>query len=158
AVREPRTTMNSSRRRLELNCRGEVTRGKRRWGSQRVRMEPYPHGRWTPPPRVLSPDAPPDQWATMTIRPFDIRASRRADDGKALGGDIRVLVVDDHAAVRMGLGGLLEDHGDVEVVATAASAREALADAARVGPDVAVVDYHLDDSDGLTLCRALKRL
>jgi two-component system, NarL family, response regulator DevR len=52
----------------------------------------------------------------------------------------------------------LEDHLDVELVATAASAREALADAARVAPDVAVVDYHLDDSDGLTLCRALKRL
>jgi DNA-binding NarL/FixJ family response regulator len=94
----------------------------------------------------------------MTVRSFDIRASRRADDGRALGGAIRVLVVDDHAAVRMGLGGLLEDHLDVELVATAASAREALADAARVAPDVAVVDYHLDDSDGLTLCRALKRL
>lgn len=94
----------------------------------------------------------------MTVQPFDIRASRRVDDGQALGGAIRVLVVDDHAAVRMGLGGLLEDHLDVELVATAASAREALADAARVAPDVAVVDYHLDDSDGLTLCRALKRL
>jgi DNA-binding NarL/FixJ family response regulator len=58
----------------------------------------------------------------------------------------------------LGLGGLLEDHVDVEVVATAASAREALADAARVAPEVAVVDYHLDDGDGLTLCRALKRL
>jgi DNA-binding NarL/FixJ family response regulator len=68
------------------------------------------------------------------------------------------LVVDDHAAVRVGLGGLLEDHADLEVVATAASAREALADAARVAPDVAVVDYHLGDGDGLTLCRAIKRL
>jgi two-component system, NarL family, response regulator DevR len=94
----------------------------------------------------------------MTIRSFDIRASRRADDGRALGGAIRVLVVDDHAAVRLGLGGLLEDHADLEVVATAASAREALADTARVAPDVAVVDYHLDDTDGLTLCRAIKRL
>jgi DNA-binding NarL/FixJ family response regulator len=75
-----------------------------------------------------------------------------------LGGAIRVLVVDDHAAVRLGLGGLLEDHADLEVVATAASAREALADAARVAPDVAVVDYHLDDADGLSLCRAIKRL
>lgn len=69
-----------------------------------------------------------------------------------------MLVVDDHAAVRMGLGGLLEDRSDLEVVATAAGAREALADAARVAPDVAVVDYHLGDGDGLTLCRALKRL
>jgi DNA-binding NarL/FixJ family response regulator len=94
----------------------------------------------------------------MTTRPFDIRASRRAGDGRALGGAIRVLVVDDHAAVRVGLGGLLEDHEDMALVATAASAREALADAARVAPEVAVVDYHLGDSDGLTLCRALKRL
>src|SRR5256885_10598808 len=94
----------------------------------------------------------------MTSRPLDTRASSRSDDGRALGGAIRVLVVDDHAAVRMGLGGLLEDHEDMELVATAASAREALADAARVAPEVAVVDYHLGDSDGLTLCRALKRL
>lgn len=94
----------------------------------------------------------------MTIRPFDIRASRRADDGAALGGAIRVLVVDDHTAVRIGLGGLLEDRSDMEVVATAASAREALADARRVAPDVAVVDFHLGDGDGLTLCRAMKRL
>ena len=79
-------------------------------------------------------------------------------DGAALGGAIRVLVVDDHTAVRIGLGGLLEDRSDIEVVATAASAREALADAARVAPDVAVVDFHLGDGDGLTLCRAMKRL
>ncbi len=69
-----------------------------------------------------------------------------------------MLVVDDHTAVRIGLGGLLEDRSDMEVVATAASAREALADAARVAPDVAVVDFHLGDGDGLTLCRAMKRL
>jgi DNA-binding NarL/FixJ family response regulator len=94
----------------------------------------------------------------MTIRPFDIRASRRAGDGTALGRAIRVLVVDDHSAVRLGLGGLLEDRSDMEVVATAASAREALADTTRVAPDVAVVDYHLGDGDGLSLCRAMKRL
>lgn len=69
-----------------------------------------------------------------------------------------MLVVDDHAAVRIGLGGLLEDRSDMEVVATAASAREALADARRVAPDVAVVDFQLGDEDGLTLCRAVKRL
>lgn len=94
----------------------------------------------------------------MTIRSLDARASRRAAGGAALGGAIRVLVVDDHAAVRLGLGGLLEDQADVEVVATAASAREALADAARIALDIAVVDYHLGDGDGLSLCTAMKRL
>jgi DNA-binding NarL/FixJ family response regulator len=93
----------------------------------------------------------------MTIRPFDTRESRSAE-GQALGGSIRVLVVDDHAAVRMGLGGLLEAHADVDVVATAAGARGALADATEVAPGVAVVDYHLGGDDGLTLCRAIKRL
>jgi two-component system, NarL family, response regulator DevR len=90
----------------------------------------------------------------MTSRPLDTRASSRSDDGAALGGAIRVLVVDDHAAVRMGLGGLLEDHADIELVATAAGAREALAAAARVPTHVAVVDYHLGDGDGLSLCRS----
>src|SRR3954452_18457747 len=104
-------------------------------------MEPYPHGRKASGPRVFSVDALPDQWATMTIRSFDIRASRRADDGQALGGAIRVLVVDDHAAVRVGLGGLLEDHSALEVVPPAASPREALADAPNVTPDVPVEDF-----------------
>src|SRR2546423_708942 len=121
-------------------------------------MEPYPHGREASGPPVFTVDALRDQGPTMTIRWFDIRAGRRADVGRARGGAIGVLVGDDHAAVRVGLGGLLEDHSDLGVVAAAASAREALADAAKVAPDVAVVDYHLDDSDGLTLCRAIKRL
>src|SRR5256885_16573537 len=164
----PRTSTSSTTRRFtSRSVPGSSGRGrspphngsaaiKGRWGSLQRRMEPYPHGRTRAGTRVLTTDAPPDQWTTMTIRPFDIRASRRADDGVALGGAIRVLVVDDHAAVRMGLGGALEDHSDLTVVATAAGAREALADAAPVAPVVAVVDYHLDDGDGLTLCRALK--
>lgn len=121
-------------------------------------MEPDPHVQGRPWPPGYAADAHPDQQPYMTAQLFGIRASRRAEGGRAVGESIRVMVVDDHAAVRAGLGGLLEAHTGVEVVATSASAREALVDAGRVGPDVAVVDYHLGDEDGLSLCRALKRL
>jgi DNA-binding NarL/FixJ family response regulator len=62
---------------------------------------------------------------------------------------IRVLIVDDHPAVRLGMRALIDDQPDMCVVAQARSVSEALAlRDARI--DVAVVDYHLRDGhDGL---------
>lgn len=70
----------------------------------------------------------------------------------------RLLVVDDHAAVRAGLRELLDDELDFEVVAAVASAEDALAVAGREPIDVAVVDYQLGSRNGLWLSRKLKRL
>jgi DNA-binding NarL/FixJ family response regulator len=70
----------------------------------------------------------------------------------------RVLVVDDHAAVRTGLRELLSDEADLEVVAAVATAEEGLDAAARTPIDVAVVDYQLGGRNGLWLSRKLKRL
>jgi two-component system response regulator DevR len=67
-----------------------------------------------------------------------------------------VLVVDDHPAVRMGVKALLDDEPEVAAVDTAATSKEALAVAERMSPDVAIVDFHLPDRDGLTLTRQLK--
>jgi DNA-binding NarL/FixJ family response regulator len=61
---------------------------------------------------------------------------------------IRVLVVDDHPVVREGLVAVLEDAADLEVVATAGSAEEAVALAARVKPDVVLLDLELPGMDG----------
>jgi DNA-binding NarL/FixJ family response regulator len=69
-----------------------------------------------------------------------------------------VLIVDDHPAVRVGLQGLLDAEPDLSSVAAVATARGALAEAERLTPDVAVVDYQLGDRDGLTLARQLKNL
>ncbi|TNC27395.1 response regulator [Amycolatopsis alkalitolerans] len=69
---------------------------------------------------------------------------------------IEVLLVDDHEVVRRGLRELLTDEPDIEVVAEASSADEALAVAMHVEPDVAVVDVRLGDGDGVTLCRELR--
>jgi two-component system, NarL family, response regulator DevR len=72
---------------------------------------------------------------------------------------VRVMVVDDHPAVRRTVRGLLEDEPDLHVVATLDSPEEALAVAHRTPLDVAVVDYQLAGRrSGLWLSRELKRL
>ena len=71
---------------------------------------------------------------------------------------LRVLVVDDHPAVRLGLSQLLDDQPDIVVVEVASSAEEALSLAEQDPIDVAVVDYQLGSRSGLWLTRMLKRL
>ena len=72
---------------------------------------------------------------------------------------IRVMVVDDHPAVRRTLRGLLEEESDFHVVATLDSPEEALSVARRTPLEVAVIDYQLAGRrSGLWLSRELKRL
>ena len=71
---------------------------------------------------------------------------------------LRVLVVDDHPAVRLGLLQLLDDQPDFDVVDAACTAEEARSLAERQPIDVAVVDYQLGARSGLWLTRMLKRL
>jgi DNA-binding NarL/FixJ family response regulator len=71
---------------------------------------------------------------------------------------MRLLIVDDHPAMRAGLRDLLADEVDFDVVAVAASAEDALVLASREPIDLAVVDYQLGGRNGLWLSRKLKRL
>jgi two-component system, NarL family, response regulator DevR len=84
----------------------------------------------------------------------------RSDSQDVQASRIRVLLVDDHEAVRQGLADLLADEEGIALAGVAASAREMLVEALRVTPDVAVVDYELGEwqTDGLTVCRLLKGL
>jgi DNA-binding NarL/FixJ family response regulator len=84
---------------------------------------------------------------------------RSAPDGamRATVEPIRLLVVDDHPAVRRGLSELLADQPDFRVIGAAASAEEAMAIAERESLDVAVVDYQLPGRNGLWVSRKLKR-
>lgn len=70
----------------------------------------------------------------------------------------RLLVVDDHPAVRAGLRELLTDEDDFHVVAAVATAEAGVDIAKREPIDVAVVDYQLGGRNGLWLSRKLKRL
>jgi DNA-binding NarL/FixJ family response regulator len=64
---------------------------------------------------------------------------------------IRVLIVDDHPAVRLGSSALIDDQPDMHVAAQAGSVGEALS-LLDTSIDVAVIDYHLRGGrDGLAL-------
>ena len=62
---------------------------------------------------------------------------------------IKVLLADDHSIVRAGLRRIIEESGDMEVVAEASDGREALRIIAASDLDVAVVDISMPDLDGL---------
>ncbi len=68
---------------------------------------------------------------------------------------IRVVVCDDHAVVRAGLGQLIETFGGVEVVAAAGGADEALAAVATHGADVVLMDLEMPSPDGIEATRIL---
>ena len=69
-----------------------------------------------------------------------------------------IVLVDDHPAVRAGLRGLLDDDDDVRIVAAAATAAEGYEAVAAHRPEAVVVDHHLPDESGLTLCLRLQGL
>ncbi|NCP86840.1 MAG: DNA-binding response regulator [Anaerolineae bacterium CG_4_9_14_3_um_filter_57_17] len=70
---------------------------------------------------------------------------------------IRLLIVDDHEVVRLGLRTLLENEPDLQVAAEAANAEEALIQAAHYLPDVAILDIQLPGRSGLEVCRDLRQ-
>jgi len=62
---------------------------------------------------------------------------------------IEVLLADDHSIVRAGLRRIIEDAGDIQVIAEAADGREAIRKAHETLPDVAVIDISMPGIDGL---------
>lgn len=61
---------------------------------------------------------------------------------------IRVMLVDDHAVVRSGLGAFLYIHDDLELVGEAGSGEEALAKCKILKPDVVLMDLIMDGMNG----------
>jgi two-component system invasion response regulator UvrY len=70
---------------------------------------------------------------------------------------IKVLIVDDHALVRMGIRRLLEGMSDVEVVADADSGEQALILVKKHVPDVVLLDMKMPGIDGWEVTRRLKK-
>lgn len=68
---------------------------------------------------------------------------------------LRIILVDDHAVVRLGLITLLEDVSWVEVVAEAGTAQEAVTAVATHQPDVVLMDIRLPDNSGIEACHEI---
>lgn len=69
---------------------------------------------------------------------------------------LKVMVVDDHDVVRMGLRAFIDAAGDMEVVCEASSGGEAVAQARKFQPDVVVMDVRMPDGGGVDACRELR--
>jgi DNA-binding NarL/FixJ family response regulator len=69
---------------------------------------------------------------------------------------IRVLIVDDHAVVRMGLKMFFDHQPDIEVVGEAADGSEGVAMARRLEPDVVLMDLLMPTMDGITAIGRIK--
>jgi two-component system, NarL family, response regulator DevR len=67
----------------------------------------------------------------------------------------RIVLVDDHEVVRLGLKSLLERHPQFEVIGEASSAREALEQVAATEPDVVVMDIRLPGTSGIEACEQI---
>lgn len=70
---------------------------------------------------------------------------------------IRLLLVDDHAVVRMGLAFMMNSQPDITVVGEAANGTEAIALFAELEPDVTLVDLKLPDMTGIECIARIRR-
>ncbi len=69
---------------------------------------------------------------------------------------IRVLLVDDHDLVREGLKAMLRHQDDLTVVGEAANGADAVSEARRTKPDLAVMDVRMPDTSGIEACRDIR--
>ncbi|MEA2222240.1 MAG: hypothetical protein QOH83_616, partial [Solirubrobacteraceae bacterium] len=68
---------------------------------------------------------------------------------------IRVLIADDQSLVRAGFRLVLENHPDLEVVGEAATGHQAVHSAARLDPDVVLMDIRMPELDGIAATREI---
>ena len=71
---------------------------------------------------------------------------------------IKVLLADDHSIVRAGLRRIVEESGEMNVVAEAADGREAIQLVEKAAPDIAVIDISMPGMDGLEVIGQLQTL
>jgi NarL family two-component system response regulator LiaR len=69
---------------------------------------------------------------------------------------IRVMIVDDHAVVRSGLGAFFTVFPDLELIGEAENGEEALLRCRLLKPDVILMDLIMPGSDGVTATRLIK--
>jgi DNA-binding NarL/FixJ family response regulator len=71
------------------------------------------------------------------------------------GKKTRILLVDDHSVVRQGFRMILQAQADMEVVGEASNGREAVEQAAKLQPDIAVIDVSMPELNGIEATRRI---
>ena len=69
----------------------------------------------------------------------------------------RVLIADDHEAMRKGVRQMLLEHGQLEVVGEASNGREAIEEARRLRRDLIIMDWTMPELDGITAAQLIKK-
>jgi DNA-binding NarL/FixJ family response regulator len=71
---------------------------------------------------------------------------------------IRIIIVDDHEIVRIGMRSLLEQYPQYEVVSEAGNAKEAVEQVQSFNPDIVLMDIRLPGKSGIDACEEIKRI
>ena len=107
-------------------------------------LPPLPHHGDAPDPlQVIG--------AALAARPYARRGVSPREE------PVRVVLVDDHAVLRVGLRALLEKTPDITGVGDGSNGVEAVALATQLTPDVVVLDLDMPGGDGATATRELVR-
>ncbi len=70
----------------------------------------------------------------------------------------RIIIVDDHEVVRIGMRSLLEQYPQYEVVAEAATGKEAISQVESFRPDIVLMDIRLPGKSGIDACEEIKKI
>ncbi|WP_366922077.1 response regulator transcription factor [Metallumcola ferriviriculae] len=68
---------------------------------------------------------------------------------------IKLMIVDDHEIVRLGLAHLFKQYDNLDVTACVDSASEAMIKIEEMRPDVVIMDIRLKEEDGIEACRKI---
>ena len=71
---------------------------------------------------------------------------------------IKVLIIDDHPVVRLGLRTMLESEAHIVVTGTAGSVREGLQEVQKIEPDVVLMDLRMPEMEGIEAIGELRRV
>lgn len=89
------------------------------------------------------------------LRPDDV-GSLPDNSDPGIDKPYRIVIVDDHSVVRLGLRMLLDQQPGVQIVSEAASGAQGLVEVRRLRPDLAIVDLTMPKMNGLDLVRAIR--
>lgn len=70
---------------------------------------------------------------------------------------MRILIADDHEAVRKGLCAILSSRNDIEVCGEAANGKEAIEKALELSPDLIILDITMPELDGMGAAKEIKK-